>query len=222
MFSFVTDRVNPLGGRCPYQCSYCWARDYQERFGYLQKRYTGPPRLFRELLKRYEEGDFVWAVTMRDPLSPDVTDDMINELFTWMRMSPRATFLLLTKNPARYVELFNLLPENLVCGATVESNRDYPELSKAPSQWHRLFAMWELRQLARNQRFLCVEPVLDFKTRDFYRKIVDVAPWAVAIGYDNYNNRLPEPGLRRVYNLLERIAPITTVYVKTLREKWDS
>lgn len=80
--------------------------------------------------------------------------------------------------------------------------------------------MWELGHIAKNRRFLCIEPVLDFNTRLFYSSIVDIRPWAVAVGYDNYGNRLPEPSLRKVFNLLERIAPITTVYVKSLREPW--
>jgi len=220
MFPFVTHTPNPLGGECPYKCSYCWARDYKERFSSLRRKYSGPPRLYAsELKKRYKEGDFVFAVTMRDPCSPDVTDDMLRALFDWMRQSPKATFLLLTKNPHRFLELRSELPPNLVCGATIESDRSYPKISKAPFQYGRLLNIWQLGTCAPNKRFICVEPVLYFNTARFAGDIIWVKPWAVAVGYDNYGNKLPEPRLRRVFNLLERIAPITTVYVKSLREK---
>jgi len=220
MFEFITDTVNPLGGECPYKCSYCWAAGLKKRYARLKARYSGHPRMFApELMKRYGEGDFVFAVTMRDPCSPDVTDEMLLTLFSWMRKSPKATFLLLTRNPHRFLDLKAELPPNLVCGATIESDRDCPQISKAPSQFDRMADMRLLRSDAPNKRFVCVEPVLDFNARIFAEQLDMIKPWAVAVGYDNYGNRLPEPPLGRVFNLIERLAPLTTVYVKSLRER---
>jgi len=47
-------------------------------------------------------------------------------------------------------------------------------------------------------------------------------PWAVAVGYDNYNNHLPEPPLEKTMQLIERLEKAgITVFRKTLRERWN-
>ena len=44
-------------------------------------------------------------------------------------------------------------------------------------------------------------------------------PWAVAIGYDNYNNGFPEPPLSKTMQLIDELESLgIKVYRKTLRE----
>jgi hypothetical protein len=44
----------------------------------------------------------------------------------------------------------------------------------------------------------------------------------MAVGYDNYNNRLPEPTLSKTMQLIDCLEKTgITVYRKTLREAWN-
>lgn len=67
--------------------------------------------------------------------------------------------------------------------------------------------------------FICVEPIIDFDLTIFSQNIISIAPEAVAIGYDNYNNGLPEPSLEKTKALIAELRSRgIKVYTKTLRE----
>jgi protein gp37 len=187
-------------------------------------KYLGPARLHTEVLeKRYGGGEFVFSIDMRDPNSPDITDEMRLEIFDWYRRSPRARFLEQSKNPERYIEFLEEgyeLPDNLVLGATIESNRDYPDLSRAPPQADRISSMVRLSKLVGNHLFISCEPVLNFDPGALEKWIGNMGPWAVAVGYDNYGHHLPEPALARTLELIDGLERFTTVHRKTLRRAW--
>jgi len=222
MFPFVTATVNPILGECPFGCLYCWTRNLKGRWSRLAQRYSGPPRLDdKALLRRFRADDFVFAGTMRDLFSPDVSLDMLADVFSWIGRSD-AQFLLLTKNPGRLYEALTALkvPSNCVLGATIESDLNYPDLSRAPPQPKRLEAMQRIAaDFPTYRTFVSVEPVLKF-TPEFPEKIRLVRPWGVAVGYDNYNHRLPEPPLAEVKSLMGCVGGFSKVYVKTVREAW--
>jgi hypothetical protein len=74
-----------------------------------------------------------------------------------------------------------------------------------------------------NKLFVSIEPILDFSLLSFENDLVDfIRPWAVAVGYDNYNNHLPEPPLAKTLQLIEALEKAgIKVFRKTLREAWD-
>ncbi|MHA2024247.1 MAG: DUF5131 family protein [Candidatus Thorarchaeota archaeon] len=224
MFPFITHTANPIGGECPYGCPYCWALALQAEKQW--DKYKGETRLFpKELKKRYSEGDFVFAVTMRDPCSKDVTDAMLLEIFQWMKQSPDAKFLLLTKNPHRFYQLYDRghsFPENLYLGATIETNRE-KHLGSALRQKERLYWMIRLSIIEelKGRLFLSIEPVVDFDIVDFANQINQIRPWAVAIGMDNYGHKLSEPPKSKILELI-RILKLEyiSVFEKTIRSAW--
>jgi protein gp37 len=139
-----------------------------------------------------------------------VPKEMIQEILNHLAQSP-AKFLLLTKFPKRYLEFD--IPKNCVCGATIESNRDYlitvPILS-------RVDAMSQITQ----SKMVSIEPIMDFDLESFVDMICAINPDFVAIGYDNYRNNLPEPKLEKTMKLIKILEDKgITVYTKTLREK---
>jgi len=70
--------------------------------------------------------------------------------------------------------------------------------------------------------FISIEPILDFNYEPFVAELLKIRPWAVAVGMDNYGNRLPEPALAKTMQLIERLEKAgIKVYRKTLREKWN-
>ena len=106
-------------------------------------------------------------------------------------------------------------PNNCVLGCTIESDVNYPEYSKAPSQQERLYWMRRLHEEARHHDlFVSIEPILDFNLDSFVKEIANIHPWAVAIGMDNYNNKLFEPTLKKTRKLIQELKG-SSVYVSS-------
>jgi len=232
MFSFITKRWNPLGGECLHGCSYCWAQGPKGLAKkHNMKKYQGEPRLIESICKRFKADDFVFVCDMCDLFGDWVPSDDIKIVLGRIAGSP-AQFLLLTKNPKRYLEMLDFLPKNAVLGCTIESDRCYPAVSNALNQTERLEWMAILARIIQyrlgkgkqgNRLFVSVEPVLDFD-RDIFSDYLCrwIGPWAVAVGYDNYKNRLLEPPLAKTIELIEALERSgITVFRKTLREAWN-
>jgi len=210
MFPFITRTWNPLGGECLHHCSYCWARKLAERYGH--KKYTGKPRIYATVLEKgvFKQSDFVFVCDMTDLFGHWVPKEIIIAILRHIKHSP-ATFLLLTKNPKRYLEFD--IPSNCVCGATIERAVDH-ELTGPPESL-RLEAM---KALKHPRKMISVEPVMDFSP-NFIFQLVDVKPEFVAVGYDNYGCGLAEPPSWKVKALIDHLEINgIKVYRKTMRE----
>lgn len=148
-----------------------------------------------------------------------VPAEWILKVLKHVKSFPDATFFFLTKNPSRYFEFLNEIPDNVELGATIETNEDrgYSVFSKAPSPGTRLKAMAELKW---SNKVIVVEPILDFNLNGFVEALKQVRPSKVYIGYDNYSHRLPEPPLRKVKSLVDRLKTFTVVHAKALRQAW--
>ncbi|MEM2002170.1 MAG: DUF5131 family protein, partial [Candidatus Methanomethylicaceae archaeon] len=189
MFPFITKTWNPVK-YCSHDCVYCWARRYS-----LDPR----PRIYEERLSaKFSPNDFVFVCDLGDLFCRDVPWEHVERVAEVINRFPQTRFLLLTKNPRAYGDLDLGHPENVWFGVTLESDRNYPGISKAPLQSERIDG---LRSLARSGRniFVSVEPVLDFDLTDFlwvFEFIKDEEfgkICGVAVGYDNYDHKLPEP-----------------------------
>jgi len=92
MFPFVTKTWNPITG-CLHGCKYCWAHS------------------LNELYRRFRSGDFVFVTDMGDLFGKWVDVEWIIKVFRVIKAHPEATFLLLTKNPQRYLGLERVTPD---------------------------------------------------------------------------------------------------------------
>ena len=213
MFPFITGTWNPLGGECQHNCPYCWAQKLVQK--YFMQKYYGQPRLIeRELNRQFKPNDFIFVSDMCDLFGAWVQPVLIEKILNNIKASP-AKFLLLTKNPERY-RYFNI-PKNCTLGCTVESDITHFK-SKAPPTGLRLAFMETLNCFNENPRMLSIEPILKF-TPAFAGEILSVKPKVVAIGYDNYNNHLPEPTLAETEELIKILEKRhIKVYRKTIRE----
>jgi protein gp37 len=211
MFPFITATWNPLGGECLHNCSYCWAKKLARN--YKMQKYVGEARLFPlELVKVFKHTDFVFTCDMTDLFGGWVPKEIIQRILDRM-LTSQATYLLLTKNPARYLEFD--LPKNCVAGATIES--DYTStISTRPITMSRIKAMQKLKH---PRKMVSVEPIMHH-SESFAYMIRDIQPEFVAVGYDNYNNNLVEPFLGDTIAFIDLLEEWgIKVYRKTLREK---
>ena len=221
MFDIVSKTWNPVTG-CLHFCKYCWARKFaEERLKHTSKyRHGFSPRMhFFEFDKEFNK-DCVFVCDMGDLFGDWVPDDWILRVIGHIKRFPESQFLFLTKNPKRYHEFLKHFPENAFLGATIETNKDdlYREykISRAPLPSERYRYMRDLRW---HNKFVSVEPILDFDLGVFIRWIRDIRPKFVYIGYDNYNFGLPEPPIEKTKKLIGELREYTEVRVKTLRER---
>lgn len=230
MFPFVSATWNPAAGACPFDCYRgpdgkpgCWAQAMALRYGY--EKYRGPGRLDEKALKKipHPRGGVVFVQDMSDisVLRLDDADVIVSAVTD----HPETRYLFLSKNPAWYIYLLNRgveFPENAILGATVETNRDTGAVSKAPAPIKRLEALLSVKAEG-YETFVSVEPVMEFDRDKFLPMLALLHPsFGVAVGYDNYGNRLPEPKLEKTRELVSSLRTRgITVYEKTLRPAWN-
>jgi DNA repair photolyase len=210
---------NPVKG-CLHECIYCWAKKYAiERLCNTEKYKDGfAPKLAENELSKRFRNQFVFVSDMGDLFGDWVPSEWILKVIDATRRSSSSDFLFLTKNPKRYKEFVHLCRENIVLGATIETNRVY-DFSKAPPVTERAQVMAELDW---KRKYISIEPILDFDFEQLVQMIENVTPERVAIGYDNYDNRLPEPSLPKTKQLIEKLNTFTEVRTLKLRDAWSS
>jgi len=177
---------------------------------------------------QFKPGDCVFIQDMTDLFAWNVPSEYIDEVLKHVGGFPETKFLLLTKNPYRYIDHLPNIPENCILGATIETNgwgsnrrSFYQEISEAPHPLERLDALIKVREVGRpHEVMVSIEPILDFDLDFFLGKLRKISPDFVVVGYDNYNNRLPEPSLKKTLGLIAELEKFTTVYRKTLRKAW--
>lgn len=174
-----------------------------------------PTFTLERLRKRFLRNSFVFVSDMGDLLGEWVPGEWIDKVFSKIRESPQTYFLLLTKNPERYLSV--RLPSNVVAGTTVESNRNYPNLSKAPLQTERIEAMMKLHH---RYRAIVIEPILEFDVGEFTEVVKKISPSFVYVGYDNYGFDLPEPPLEKTLRFIDKLSEFTDVRLGTIRSAW--
>lgn len=230
MFPFVTCQPNPIGGCasgnywgdegfrfCSFGCTYCWAKDLKTRFRY--PKYQGSWRIIEKELVQFDADAFPWPCDMIDIGDPTIPKEVLLRFWKWVASQP-CPVLTLTKNPATYRLYWKFIPENAVLGATIETDTSLTKnYSKAPEPYRRFLELMWVKDELPNEVFICIEPIMKF-TPDFARELEKCRPWAIAVGYDNYSNKLNEPPLKVTEYLIKEAEYFTKVYVKDLRERW--
>lgn len=223
MFNIVSKTWNPVTG-CLHACRFCWARRLAEikLKNYRRYRQGFVPRLNEEEFHaKFEEGDFVFVSDMGDLFGNFTPKEWILRVLDHVKKFPKTYFLFLTKNPSRYVNFIEDFPDNVIVGTTIETNKDDlyldNKISSAPIPSLRYESF---KKLEWNKKFISIEPILDFDTEIFLKWIEEIEPIMVYVGYDNYDNHLPEPPLAKTLKLIEALREKMLVIKKTIRPAW--
>ena len=187
---------------------------------YKYSKYLGAWRVDEKVIgKTFKPGAFVFVQDMGDLWAPQVPEEIVYKALQNMRYQPEVMFLALTKFPGTYQKYAKLIPENVVLGVTMETNRSVSKFSKAPPPYDRLYLLCKATMESNLRKFISIEPIMDFDREELLPWLNIVRPWAVAVGYDNYNNGLPEPPLAKTRELIGSLRRRgIAVYEKTLRE----
>lgn len=212
MFSFVHRTWNPVRG-CLHDCIYCWGKRLARRLKYDYK----PQFIPKRLNIRFKPGELIFVCDFGDLFGDWVPSEWIEKILDVIKKHKETYFLLLTKNPKRYLEFS--FPENVILGATIETDidNDYGKISKAPKPSERIALMQKINH---KYKMISIEPILDF-SRDFPEQLARINPCAIVIGYDNYNCKLPEPRLEKTLWLIRELEKRGIhVIRKTIRKAW--
>lgn len=207
MYSWITHLWNPVKGFCPYNCSYC----YTHRWGNQASLHLDK----KEFQTNLGTGNFIFICSGCDLFHPDVPDEWIARIFSWLcqwelHTGNKNTYLWHTKNPARFIDMTTAqyYPDNSILCVTMETNRHYEQMGNAPWFMQRVY------DLERWHGMITIEPIIDFDLDFFSSMIISCHPNQVNIGADSGHNHLPEPSREKVEELIELLAPHAKIHLK--------
>ena len=210
MYDWITNSFNPIGGECPHICSYCYVKKF--RFPSLKEKYSGPPRLYENELKRNLGKDKFWFVgSCLDMFANDIPPEWISKTLEHCRKFNNK-YLFQTKNPGGLLFWLNNLPLNAIVGTTIETNRRYPQMGNAP--WPMLRAHYMEIISKFKDTMVTVEPVMRFDLMNLVELAKQCNPEWVNIGADSQKSKLIEPNGKEVRELINELEKFTKVKVK--------
>ena len=204
---------------CEYQCIYC-VRSFQRQMKrqkhncikcYNYEPHFHPERLYQSLPKTRGD-EFIWVGSSGDVSFAE--DGWMEEILDRIRELPNKTFFFQTKNPECFFDYD--FPDNVMLGVTLETNRHYPTISKAPKPKKRYEDFKAISD--RIRKIVTIEPVIFFDLWILLEWIKEINPIRVYIGYDTKNSNLPEPRLYKTFWLCSELAKFTKVKTKLMRE----
>jgi protein gp37 len=201
MFTYNGKRMKTLNAftGCNYSCTYCWAKSLVETRLKNTPKYKGcgfkPMYHGIDLQIKYKPDDWVFVTSMGDIVF--CPNENLEQILYVVRNNPQSNFLFCTKNPKTY-ERFPTL-QNIYYGCTIETNRDTSNFSKAPRTEFRYNIIRDLHDC---NKFISIEPIMDFDYPIFVSWLTEINPKIVEIGADNYKMGLPEPSKQKVEALI--------------------
>lgn len=195
MYSHITHTWNPIRGCCRHKCTYCYMKSIPSS--------QRPVRLVESELKLGLGSDkFIFAGSSTDMFEENISDSWITQVLARCLKYPENQYLFQSKNPVRFWR-FNQYPPRSHFATTIESNRDYPDVSFAPPVIKR--KKWIQKWGEHNAVSVTIEPILDFDFDILTKWIFEIAPEWVVIGADSKGHNLPEPPSYKVCGLIRAL-----------------
>ena len=204
MYPFVTHTWNPIRGRCPHQCCYCYMKCFK----------VGNLRLEeKELQTNLGGSNFIFVGSSTDMWAKDIPSEWIQKVLEHTSKYNN-TYLFQTKYPIRFLEFIDCFNQNYILGTTLETNRNYDiDISLAPIPRDR-WMQFKLLKRYKIRRMISIEPIMDFDLVDFLCMLQDIKPEFVSVGADSKRNNLIEPPPEKIKQLIEYLKSYTNVIIK--------
>lgn len=193
MYEFVTDYINPVKGKCGFECKYCYMKRFpQNPIGLRVK----------ELYKETEAEKIYFVCSGTDLFEYHVLDTWINATIRSIALKP-GIFLYQTKNPRRMIEYIDQFHKSSILCVTIETDIDdnCHKISQAPVVLERLAYCFKIKEKTDLLLWITIEPIMKF-TDNFLYYLIDLKPDQINIGADSGHNNLPEPSSYDVSKLI--------------------
>lgn len=198
MYPFVTHTWNPIRGKCPHDCVYCYMKVYpQPELHFVEK----------ELGTNLGQGNFIFVGSSTDMWAEAIPSHWIERVLEKCQAHSNR-YLFQSKNPQRFHAYAMAFPYRSIFGTTIESN--LAEVGSSPLPYLRYKAMREMP----GHKMVSIEPIMDFDLFTMVKWIQEIAPAFVSIGADSKGHHLPEPPPEKLNRLIEELGKFTDVKVK--------
>ena len=222
MFKSVGWTWNPLAG-CGHGCKYCYAARQYARYG---RSFTPAFRYHYLSDKMPNDGSWIFVGSMGDTFCDGMEHAWIQSLLVFINTyHDNNKFLLVTKNPERFLEFMPMLEkikDKVILGTTLETTGTTP-WSTAPKTVKRAEAL-ELMKVMGFKTFLSLEPLADFDFNEMIRWIIQINPEAVEIGLENYTKHTSPPPEEKIKQLIYNLDVLEIPYIlkENLEHLYDS
>lgn len=207
MYPFVSHTWNPIRGKCPHGCVYC----------FMKGRDVGPLRLEEKALEdNLGSGRTIFVGSSTDMWAATVPSDWIHRVLDVIDAHTewaQNTFIFQSKNPSRFFNFAAKIRPRTILGTTLETNRDKDQkhCGFAPAPWARAAAFLHLKKF---RKMISIEPIMAFDFKEFLDWIRQIGPEFVSIGADSKGHNLPEPAPDDLTDFIEALRSITEVKIK--------
>jgi len=204
MYGFVTHTWNPIKGRCPHNCNYCYMHRYwgmmeNDKFRLDEK----------ELETNLGEGNFIFVGSSTDMWLGKT--EWISKVLTHIAKYPKNQYLFQTKAPINYEDW--TFYDNQILAITLET--DYilsSSISKAHSPKKRVE---DFIEIPHNRKMVTIEPIMYFHHNVFLEMIKKINPFQVNVGADTSGKlRNIEPDPIDVRDFIKDLTKFTKVHQK--------
>jgi len=214
MYDWVDYTWNPVVGRCPHRCSYC----YMKRFW----GETKDPRLnegaFQGELEKAAPDKRIFVGSSIDLFAAAIPDEWIRKALDHCREFPDLEFIFQSKNPSRFSRFHNKFPKKTMIGTTVETNRRMSGIWTEPCPWpgQRVEDFITAALHLGHKTFITIEPVIEFDFPVLITWLNSIKPLFVNIGADSHGHNLPEPDPADIKLLIDSLRN-RGIYVRVKR-----
>ena len=112
--------INPIKGKCPVACSYCYARKIYDRFKWNPEiRFDG-----NALVDFPSNPSRIFVGSTMELFGDWIKPDWMEQIMALPQNFPQHTFIFLTKQPQNLVK-FSPFPDNCWVGVTATNNETY-------------------------------------------------------------------------------------------------
>ncbi len=197
MYEWVNATWNPINGTCEHDCEYCYVK--RGRFGGWKHDVKIMNALKDKLDSKVRT---IFVCTQTDLWGEWVDEKLINMVLKRCKDNPLNTYLFQSKNPGRFIDFIDQMPQNTILCTTIETNRDTDDVSEAPNPIERFNEMFKLKDKG-FKISVTVEPIMDLDVDEMVMNMTKLQPDWISIGADSKNCGLKEPSKEKVLALIE-------------------